>query len=392
MVVLVLAVLPVRAQCGNDGLDGGPCCAVPNLTLPQFPGMSGDARFLCFDQCTPQLNQLYCVKLGVPIPAQLGGGLVCGSYTIRFTLFQCGTINTLWNGLVRAQYSRTWLEQTSAAGVQTQVWRFIISGDFAPTPTVPNTPCDRPGCFGAYQRIYFCGHIDYARDCSSGNWAVSWALSHECDGVHHPLGGARPAPAIGLHPTRSYTMVGPGTGFVVNPAATVQSDGPIIQQSMRWNNWATAPVICRFREPCQGNFVASNPICRCLPAALGQYVPSSVGAQSSCGSAVATNTANPTFMQKRIGGWTVATAFPGLEFLLFDFGDMQHVNGCTGAITNEWFEGSETIGGFPAFDFAGLALGRQFEDLESCNTSPTAPAPIIGGPHYPYYLLNFNMP
>ena len=77
---------------------------------------------------------------------------------------------------------------------------------------------------------------------------------------------------------------------------------------------------------------------------------------------------------------------------MIDLGALTHVNGCTGITSQEWFEGTETIGGFPAFDFSGAALGMQFEDLESCNTSATSTATLIGAPHVPYYMLNFNLP
>ena len=58
----------------------------------------------------------------------------------------------------------------------------------------------------------------------------------------------------------------------------------------------------------------------------------------------------------------------------------------------EWYEGSETIGGYPAFDFAGLTLGRQFEDIGSCNQSPTSMARRIGTPHVSYSVFAVNLP
>jgi hypothetical protein len=387
---LALAALPARAQCGPDGLDGGPCCAPAGVVLPQIPGLTQDMRWLCFDTCQPTVNNLYCVQVGTPIPVKQGGVAVCGAYTIRFKASVCGTPTVLWNGLTRAHYSRTWLESTSA-GTVLQVWRFLVNGDFAPTANVPMSPCDRPACLGTYNRIYFTGYIDYAFDCATGNWEFAFGLTHECDGIHHDPSSWRPAPATGLHPTRSFTMVSPGAAFVAASTAPIQSDGPIFQQAMRWNNWALSPNICTFEEPCQGNFFAQNQFCMCLPAvATPQYISSFVNAMSVCGSSV-----NPSplgmFLQKRIGGWTNPGAFPGNEFLLFDIGWLDYTNACTGLFSNEWFEGVETIDGYPAFDFTGGTLGRQFEDVESCNQSPTSMAIKIGAPHVPYYVLNFNM-
>ena len=393
LALLVLGAPPAYSQCGPDNLNGGPCCAPANVVLPQFPSVVKDARWICFDQCQPTLNNLYCVKLGVPQPIPSALGPICGQYTIRFTLTICGTNNVVWNGLVRANYQRNWLESSIPGAINLEVWRFTINGDFAPGLALPNTPCDRPQCLNVYSRCYFTGYIDYALECSTGNWQAAWALDHECDGIHHTAGSARPAPATGLHPTRSFTMVGPGAPFVVAAAAGGPvSNGPIIQQSMRWNNWAASPAICRFEEQCQGNFQAQNQFCFCTTAGGPGYISSLVQAFGSCGSSV---TPSPIglFMQKRIGGWVAAGAsFPGNEFLLLDLGYLAHVNGCTGVASQEWFEGTETIGGFPAFDFSGVNLGQQFEDLESCNASATSSATLIGGPHVPYYLLNFNLP
>jgi len=97
-------------------------------------------------------------------------------------------------------------------------------------------------------------------------------------------------------------------------------------------------------------------------------------------------------MQKRLGSWTNPNVYPGVQTLLFDFGWLDYRDGCTGASTPEWFEGAETIGGYPAFEFTGVNLGRQFEDIASCNLAPSAPVPFIGAPHVVNYILNLNMP
>jgi hypothetical protein len=391
LIACLLAAPPAQSQCVPDNLDAGPCCAPANVVLPQFPSILKDARWICFDACQPTLNNLYCVKLGVPQPIPTANGPICGQYTIRFTLTQCGTTNVVWNGLVRANYERNWLEAGSTGAINFTVWRFTINGDFAPGFALPNTPCDRPQCLNVYNRCYFTGYIDYALDCATGVWQAAWALDHECDGIHHVPGSARPAPATGLHPTRSFTMVGPGAPFVLGAVGGPQSNGPIIQQSMRWNNWAASPAICRFEESCQGVFQAQNSFCMCNTAGAPGYIASFVNANGNCGSSV-----NPSpvgiFMQKRVGGWMAGPQFPGNEYLLIDLGYLAHVNGCTGVFSQEWFEGAETIGGNPAFDFSGQPLGQQFEDLESCNASSTSSATLIGGPHVPYYLLNFNLP
>ena len=391
LLALPLSAPRAAAQCAPDGLNGGLCCALTFATLPQIPALTTDARFLCFDACQPSLNNLYCANIGVPIPMQSGGAVLCGAYFIRIRLKTCGTANFVWNGAVQAFYSRNWQESSMAGSVNLTVWRFVVNGDFLPTPLLPNTPCDRPGCLSQYTRVYFSGYIDYAFDCLSGGWQVAFALSHECDGIHHVAGTARPAPASGFHPTRSFSIVAPGSTFVVASAGPAQSNGPINQQAIRWNNWGPAPVACSFEEPALGTFVAQNPLCFCTSTGASQYVPTNVTANSSCMSSVSPSPIG-VFLQKRIGSWTSATQFPGLEFALFDVGYLATVKGCTGTFSQEWYEGGETLGGYAGYDFTGVALDPQFEDLGSSNNSFTNSAVRIGAPHVSNCILNFNLP
>jgi hypothetical protein len=392
LLALALSAPRALAQCGPDGLDGGPCCQPAGVMLPQFPPMSQGVRFICFDNCQTVTNVSYCVNLGQPIPYQAGGAIVCGVYRIRVTVKSCASNTTLWNGSVLAHYSRNWQESSVPGAINLNVWRFVVNGDFLPTAAVPNNPFFKPACLSTYTRVYFTGYFDYAFDCFTGQWQVAWAVDHECDGIHHAPGTSRPAPAAGLHPTTSFTFVGPDAGFVVAPASMARSNGPIVQQALRWNNWANLPAICNFEEPAQGNFQALNDFCMCGTAAgAHEYIATNVTAVGGCGSSVNPSTLG-IFMQKRIGRWTNPGVFPGTETLLIDFGYLNNMNGCTGASTQEWFEGAETLRGYPAFDFAGVALGLQFEDLGSANKSATLPAVHIGAPHVTYYLLNFNLP
>jgi hypothetical protein len=379
-----------RAQCGPDGLNGGPCCAPAGVTLPQFPATNMNARWICFDTCSAQSTQVYCSHLGAPNPMQGGGALICGAYTIRVQLRDCGTTGLYWNGSVKAFYSRNWQATSLPGAINLNVWRFVVNGDLLPGPALPANSCQRPDCMNQFARLHVTGYVDYAYDCINGTWQSSWKLSHECDSVHHQPGTARPAPPTGFHPTRSYTVVAPDAGFIVSPASPNVSNGAIAQQALRKNNWATSPQICTFEEACTGTFTAQNQFCQCVPTGLSQYVATAVSAAGTCGSAVVPS-ANGLFEQKRIGRWTNPAAYPGTQFLLFDFGWLSTQDGCTGAGSQEWYEGVETIRGYPAYDFAGTPLGSQFEDLASANLSATSQAPRIGAPHIAYWLLNFNL-
>jgi hypothetical protein len=393
LLALALFARPAAAQlCIPDSLDVGPCCAPASATLPPFPAMSQSVKFICFDGCNPVLNVPYCVDISTPFTVNSGGAIVCGAYRIRFRVKTCGTTTVLWNGMVNAYYSRNWQVSTPPpAGVNLTVWRFVINGDFLPTPSLPNNPLQKPACTSNFPRVYFTGYIDYALDCTTNTWQVAWNVNHECDGIHHQPGTARPAPSSGLHPTRSFSFVGPGAGFVVSSANTSSSNGPITQQAVRYNNWANSPSICTYEEAATGTFQATNAFCLCAVGGSNQYVSTNVTATGACGSAV---TPSPLFgfYQKRLGTWTNQNVYPARQALLFDFGYLAYQNGCTGVFTQEWFEGAETLRGYPAVDFSGVALGTQFEDLASASTSPTNQATRIGAPHVSYYMLNFNMP
>ena len=382
---------PARAQCLPDGLDGGPCCLPTFPALPQFPNTPlHNMRWLCFNNCNLAINNTMCARIFPPTPKQFQGAFACGAFDIPIRVRQCGLNVSLWTGTLNGDYSRNWGEVTTA-GTALTVWRFVVSGDLVPTNNVPANQNFRPPCQPSTGKVYFTGYIDYALDCNTNAWQVAWMLSHECDGVHHAPGSARPAPASGYHPTRSYTMVAPSAGFVVSTSSPLVSNGPVVQSAFRKNVWL-APNSCTFEEPVSSGILAPfADTCFCNTAGTGQYSLGTLFATGACGTQIAPSSLG-NYNQKRIGTWTNAAVFPGIETLLFDFGYADHLDGCTGALGTEWFEGVETLGGFAAVDFNGLPLGRQFEDVMSCNTSPTVPTPLIGAPHVVNYIVNLNLP
>jgi hypothetical protein len=389
LLALALCAPPARAQCNPDGLDGGPCCQPALAALPQFPAISSQGiRFICFDNCKTVLNAGYCVDIAQPTPILMGGGVVCGVYRTAFNVKLCGTSTILWTGKLTSHYSRNWQAFGATPGAVFTVWRFLLNGDLFPTSSLPTHPFFRPACQGTYPGVYFTGYIDYALDCASGTWQVAWSLDHGCDGIHHAPGTARPG---AFHPTRSFDFVGPGAGFLPVPGGPATSMGTIFQQAVRWNNWTASPSICTFEEPAQGTFQAVQPgFCKCGSGPTGQYVMTFVNANGACGTTVNPG-ANGPFLQKKIGRWSNLNVFPGDEALRFDFGWLQYRNACTGALTQEWFEGVESLRGYAKFDFQGLSLGNQFEDLGSANLSNSSQAVRIGAPHVSYYMLNFNL-
>jgi len=399
LLAVLAAPRPSLAQCQPDGLDVNPCCTPTPVVLPVFPGFNDTSQFICFRDCTAQINANLCVTIDPPQQV-ISGGPVCGIYLVRFRVKLCGSGQVLWNGKLRAHYSRNWLE-TDTSGNPVGVWRFLLNGDIRPTAALLTSaqggnPSVVPKCFAAFGQVYVYGHIDYAFDCNSGGWSAAWAFTHECDSIHHPPSSPRMAPAGGFHPTRSFVFLGP-SGFVVDPINTPPAIGGAFAEAVRWNDWSTLPGICRGEEFAQGQTTLLGDYCECTtPGTTGpaQFAFTDVRGMGACGTMFQTllPPVSHPFLQKRIGHWSNPAVFPGFEFLCLDTGEIEYTNACTGATTNEFFQGTSTAGGFPATDYGGNPLGRSFLDLGSANRNPGNLSVRIGVPSISRYVVNLSLP
>jgi len=393
---LALAPLPARAQCSPDLFDTVPCCNPVVPSLPVIPAVSQTSKFICFRDCATQANVNLCVDIDPPQPITIPGGAVCGVYLIRFKVKTCGGGQILWQGNLRAHYSRNWLE-IDPTGVAVGVWRFLLNGDMKPTAFLLNattSPNFIPSCRTSFgNKVYFGGYVDYAFDCGTSAWTAAWALNHDCDTFHHPTGGfsPRPAPGAGFHPTRTFTFVGPGAGFVVDPVTTPVPVGPSVADALRWNDWGTLPNICRGEEKVAGSVQSFGSFCVCtLSSGPAQYENTSVNVAGGCGSAVQPSPV--IFTSKRIGRWTNAVVFPGLEDLNVNLGYLTYTNACKGTNTLEFFEGATTLGGNPGFDYFMQPLDRAFMDIGTSNKNPNNTVIWIGVPHVTEGIANINVP
>lgn len=392
-----LASLPASAQCMPDLLDTVPCCSPISAALPTFPGISQSSKFICFRDCAIQINQNLCVTIDPPQPIATGGAILCGVYTIRFKVRQCGgTMPILWQGNLRAHYARNW-QEIDPSGLNHGVWRFLVNGDLKATAFLQSTaawgsPNVQPGCYSAFNAIYVGGYIDYAQECSGGTWQAAWSLNHDCDAVHHPAGEPR---AGAFHPTRTFTFVGPGAGFVVDPVGTPVASGASTGEAMRWNAWSSSPAICRGEEPTSNTFVSnSGPFCFCstAPGSPGQYERSNIAAVGTCGSFARSSPAPGFTVQKRIGRWSNPLVFPGPEALSLVLADLDFQNACTTIFSREFYEGVSTLGGWFPISYTGIVLGSQQVDLGSSNRSPGSMLRRVGVPHVTQSILNIDLP
>jgi hypothetical protein len=398
-VVLAVAGLASRAaaQCGVDNLDSLPCCSPLSVTLPVFPPMQQTCRYVCFRDCATAVSPQICVTIGTPQPVIVGGNPVCGVYLINFQFRTCGGNQLLWQGNIRAQYARNWLERDA---VTTRgVWRFLLNGDLVPSSVILNfsNANIRPPCVLNFGRAYFSGYLDYAADCALPNsWLAAWVLNHECDQVTHAAGTNRQI-SSGSHPTRSYIFVGPSAGFVVDPANGPWIPGAITGDSIRKNNWSTVPNICLAEEIvlAPGQFNPVNLSCECVPSPPGaptQFGQTVVQAFGGCGSRV--DTMNPPmspfpFSQKAIGYWTTPNTFPSPSHLFVDHGTVLYNDGCSNQLTTQYVEGVTTLtSGVAVMAYSGAGLGNNIVDLATSNT-PNGTV-RVGIPHVSWYLIGLN--
>ncbi len=400
VLLLIATGPPVFGQCVTDGLENGPCCQLATPVLPQFPPIQQAIRFLCFRDCVPNINVQICVRFGAPIPATAGGAIVCGVYLLPTTIETCPpNVQPLWTGTLRAHYSRNW--RVDAPSGLKGVWRLLLNGDLRPSPLLLQTtnPCILPPCNAAFQRVYWSGYIDYAQDCNSGAWEAAWAIGHECEYISHGPGSGRPLGAPASHPNRSYNFVGPAAGFVINTSGGPLSSGAVGLEALRKNDWTAVPNICRFEERAfQGFFTPFREFCPCVnPGGSGafRYFETRVDVRGGCGSRTTTAgvpAGSIQFLQKIIGGWTAIGPYPGAQQVLLDYGNMNHLDNCVpgGVVSLEFYEGVETIGGYPATRYNGspYPASLQFEDLGSSDR-PNG-SMLISAPHVTWFILNAN--
>jgi len=392
-----LAPRDARAQCMPDLLDSLPCCMPISAQLPVFPAITQSSKFICFRDCATQLNANLCVTIAAPNPVNAGGP-VCGVYAINFKVKTCGGAGqTLWQGTLRAHYARNWQEIDQLAHTH-GVWRFLLNGDlkasaFLQANAAWGNPNVRPGCYGNFNAIYVSGYVDYAFDCNNNAWTAAWAVNHDCDSIHHPAGSPRAGGAF--HPNRSWTFLGPGANFFVDPVNTPTASGSGSGESMRWNDWSTTPGICRTEEAASAQLFSLGSYCPCStnPGAPAQYDDTSVTVVGACGSFSRSHLPPPVpLFQKRIGRWQNPVVFPGIEDLCLAMGDMDASNGCNLLFSTENYEGVVTLGGNLAMTYSGTPLGRTFMDLGSSNKNPGNMARVVGVPKVTQYIVNVDLP
>lgn len=217
LALMTWALPSASSQCfGDDGLTPPApviCCLPTQPILPPFPGFFLPGRGGCILDCAVESQWSASMFMAPPMP------IFCDLYVTQMAISSTSTPTV--TSLLVMKYARTWTE-TYTGGMR-QVWRFLVNTDLLYNPVGAGpTPCPVPPCSGlslGFQLpVHFIGNVDYAQDCSNGNWSVMWTLTHHCGAFMHAPSTQRPLPTPFDHANRAYAFAGPAP-FTFGPTS-----------------------------------------------------------------------------------------------------------------------------------------------------------------------------
>lgn len=395
--ILTLALAAsALAQCPMpDSLDGGPCCAPTQVTLPNFPKIKHDCLDICWRDC--DISNVGNGTVRWSRPNGTSGSCAARYSTVR--MYDPAGVIT-WRGRMRMNYSRTWFE-IGAANNTYQVWRFLVNGDMRPTTAAGAIPCPVPSCVAVHNKARYSGYVDYALDCNTGDWSSAWMLTHACDKVEHVAGFPRGTGPY--HPDRSFTFVGPAAGFAPTPMVAGEGGGSTFDAvrkirigSATSSSGTTVPVaVCTFEERIDHQLAPNNQYCLCAGSAntVPQWQESTLHVGSMCGTVIdPSGTYMPPYLSMGIGFWTDPMTYPGPEQLRFNVGDYRVIDGCTGNVKQENYFGVTTIEGFPAHQINNGGIGAPLPPtfVDQCNSVRKNGTHVLNIPFLTSRVLNLN--
>ncbi len=409
-----IATAPARAQCfGPDNLFG-PCCAPTSANLPNFPAITLPGLGVCWTQCAVDSQNPLTVALGAPIFGS------CGVYGSPITVTNPAAPTQTLTGLVRMDYSRTWIESSTPGVVPVQVWRFVVKVDlsFAGTPAPP-LACPSPTCLPGQQTAFYYGYIDYAASCNASGptWEAAVVLFHSCDSyIHTPGLSSRPG---AFHPGRVFAIVAPHTTAIpFVPSANLFPNGPLIAQSVRDLLPVPGTIACNFEERLSGGVqqrigfgclcpIAGNTTRMSANILQGKGTcPDTSGAVSGFSALNVPNTNWVYEIKFSLGCWqppAASTLYPGQECAFADEGVFTfheacfvNPNGTTGADFIEiFYGGSTTFGWAPTSLNPAVILSNRFIDMANNYSAPLLgpyPGPAVGNVMASRHIINVNVP
>ncbi len=366
---------------GPDGLTG-PCCSIATLNMPILPPINLPSVTTCWAQCNPFPSTAVTASWSPPAFLQ------CGVFGSQLTILD-STSTPVLSGFMRLDYSRTWSE-TNFDGDSLQVWRFLAKVEISAVTGAP-PGCPVPQCLSIYPDAFFFGHLDYALNCSTGNFEPAFSLFHSCDVlVHNALLSSDPGPA---HPSVSFAIVGPdvpANPFVpgISPPFSGAATGGAIR-----NVGPVGSATCLAEEPIAAggaNLITLGSGCICpLSAFPPQYTAQIYTGTGTCpgggspGSDFDSILTPPPLLwvhsiTASLGRWNgtgPGTPYPGPEGLWTKEGFFFHGDTCALDLRVEFHCGVMNAGGFPVVPDSLRPWQTQNSVDMASNYSQLAPFP-----------------
>jgi hypothetical protein len=362
---------PSSAQCIQpDYLWWGsfydhPQCSLAPLTLPTFPGFNQEALELEWQDCALKTQDSVTVKWGAPFnPVSVPGAPASTQdMTSQVRLTDTSSGDLIGNGSFNLTYSRTWSEDSNTSKYW-QVWRFLVNGDLRYSMSAGNPSLSVPACAVRHQgRVRYTGYVDWAVNCSTGEWSNSWMLTHAPDEFEHVPGHPREG---GFHCARAFTFVGPANGFIANSLLPTESgmqgdDYRSLVRRVRRPKKALVPATglaspsvfvpsSSFEEQVGFTIQPKAQGCPCASSGTGQFATATLVINGDFLTTLkSTDQLVTEFTSMSIGSWTDPSVYPGAEDVRWNIAEYEYFEPCTNSSRMEIFHGVTTMGGHEAF-------------------------------------------
>lgn len=409
LISIAPAQINLLCTTGDDGFNVG-CCNIPQVNLPNIPGMSSTATHGCLQDCALEAQHDLTIQLGAP------NFVVCDIALIPITISPAGPGAPGYSGTLFAKYSRTFMV-VDAAGVGHQTWRFIVNGELARMPGAGVAPCPIPASASATGgSVHWWGSIDYqCRNISTppfppfAQWRYRLDLTHAPGCLQHGPWSAYPLTGAAAHNDRSFHVVAPGN-FTFAPVPEPQ--GATDTEAVRSSRFDPATGYACLGEapvvpgPASGLFTQSqNCLCSPMLTAPSLWKHQYLGGVVQCAGALVPFSAVPLqgtpfptgFVSLTLGFWNTTGGghfSTGME-LVVHWGVLQYQSVCAMNFQYHIVSGVSTTG-VPVSIFGGVATPPVYNtatDLAnhlSFNFAPGFALPTFGNTAWSDTVWNLN--
>ena len=366
----------------SGGFYSNPQCSNAPLTLPTFPGFKQGSLEIGWNDCQLGSQKVVTATWSAPMSPI---GVSAQDMTAELSLTEVVVGDDLIaKGTMNLTYSRTWKEGFSQT-LQFQVWRFLVNGDLRYSQGGKGSL--RPSCASTQKgRVRYTGYVDWALNPITGTWSNAWMLTHAPDEFEHALSHKRGG---NFHCDRSYSFVGPASGFIPNPSVPAENGNQSSNQARSFVRHVRRPrtgpppfppvpsapyPASSFEEDVFFQVTSQYQKCPCGSTSTGfsQFSMAQMTIKGYFGSAAQSSSQMVNgFVSMGIGSWTAVGVYPGVEDVRWTIAEYEYFEPCTNESRTEIFHGVTTLGGYraqaisypaPSTGNYGVPLGKTFID------------------------------